>query len=167
MFGGVLAEKDSVRVCAIGEVDELNALLGVCRSFSQDEFIDTVLLELQNGLFDLGAFLASLGAVKGKNGISADSVTLLERRIDEVDAGLKELKNFILPCGGKVASHLHLARAVCRRAERTLCKLYKNEFDENAGGHELAYLNRMSDLLFVMARLSNAQSDVKDVIWKA
>jgi cob(I)alamin adenosyltransferase len=161
LFGGERVPKDALRIEAYGTVDELNSLLGLARAFGPPEQIDDIVRELQNELFTLGADLAT-PAAKMVRRIDADASALLERRIDRFDAELPPLKNFILPGGVQAAAVLHLARTVCRRAERLVVRLSRTEQDLGA---VLVYLNRLSDLLFVLARATNALSNVKDIPW--
>lgn len=154
LIGGVRVSKTDARICAIGEVDELNAMIGVLQTIKQT----TLFTEVQNSLFAIGARLAG-----GKTHPSLN-VELLERAIDEIDAKLPPLKNFILPGGTPFAAHAHLARAACRRAERAVIALQK-KFAVDAG--IIIYLNRLSDLLFMAARLDMAHKKKREVIWKA
>jgi cob(I)alamin adenosyltransferase len=172
LFGGDRVPKDDLRVQAYGAVDELNSALGLAhaRVFraetrGQDSIaIDEVLKNIQIDLFVLGADLAT---PKGKETsylprLDNTHVEALERLIDELDGQLPELKNFILPGGGSIGSILHYARAVCRRAERLTVTLARAE-DVSAIG--LQYLNRLGDLLFVLARYANQAADVQETEW--
>jgi len=166
LFGGKRVSKDQLRVEAYGTVDELNSLIGVIRSMKVRKRADAILQAVQNDLFVLGADLAS---PKGKKGggshvprIGQDHVFRLEKAIDEIEPELKALRKFILPGGTPVASHLHLARAVCRRAERCAVRLARSE---PLNPHTIPYLNRLSDLLFVLARWENMKSHVKEIFW--
>jgi cob(I)alamin adenosyltransferase len=166
LFGGQRVSKASVRVEAYGVVDELNSVLGVVRSEGAlDPERDALLGAIQSRLFDLGAELAN---PKGKDlGIplvdDAD-VALLEGAIDAAEAELPPLRTFVLPGGARAASLLHVARTVCRRAERRLVALAEHE--AGAVRPELIrYLNRLSDLLFVLARFANHRAGIPDVPW--
>jgi cob(I)alamin adenosyltransferase len=153
-------EKGHLRVEAMGAVDELNSLLGVLLAQEISSRIKPVLTALQDHLFDLGAELAAPGTAR----IDASRVRGLEQELDTLDAGLPPLTAFVLPGGTPAAAHLHLARAVCRRAERRLCQLAAQE-DEAVNEEAIRYLNRMSDLLFVMARTENGESGVTETLW--
>jgi cob(I)alamin adenosyltransferase len=164
LFGGARVKKASLRVDAYGTVDELNACIGVARSTKPDAFIDGVLAQVQVDLFTLGAELATVPGKEGNLSMTlvgdADSERL-ERAIDEAEKGLPALKNFVLPGGSPQAASLHLARTVCRRAERAVLGI-----DDAQPRMELVvYLNRLSDLLFVLARKANATLGVEDVPW--
>ncbi len=157
--------KDHPRVAAYGTVDELSSVLGVALACGLDERLAGELGRVQNELFHLGADLCVREADKaGRPGprIEARHVELLERTIDELNAMLPPLANFVLPGGSLGAAHLHVARTVCRRAERLLVALRR---DEAVGQHTLPYLNRLSDALFVMARWENWRRGVDDVLW--
>lgn len=164
LFGGERVPKDALRIEAYGSVDELNSLLGVVRSLKPKKKIDAIVELLQRQLFELGADLAT---PKGKSDahiprITAAHSTELEKIIDSLERKLKPLKVFILPGGSKVASQLHLARTVCRRAERAVVRLSRNE---NIGDDVIVYLNRLSDLLFVIARYANSLGGNREEKW--
>jgi len=150
--------KDSLRVSAYGEVDELNSVIGMLRVESLPAPIDTGLANIQHRLFDLGGELC----IPGHSAISDEQVTGLEVWLDELNADLTPLKDFILPGGSRAGAVAHLGRTVCRRAERAVVSLAKEE-TINATG--LAYLNRLSDLLFVLARVLNRDAGAADVLW--
>jgi cob(I)alamin adenosyltransferase len=164
LFGGARVSKASPRVEAYGTVDELNATLGLARAASPTAFTEAVLASTQVDLFTLGAELAT---VPGKEEslkmklLDAADYERLERAIDDAEKPLSELKTFILPGGTEVAARLHLARTVCRRAERELLCLN----DVPARSELLIYLNRLSDLLFTLARYENHAAGVPDVPW--
>jgi len=155
--------KSSARVEAYGTVDELNAMLGVVRA--QDGRVDFAheLEVIQSALFVVGAALAAPEPVKAGPGIEASSVASLEAWIDKFEAELPELKNFILPAGTPLASQLHLARTVCRRAERRVVSLAQAE---TVDPEVVKYLNRLADLLFVMARVANHRAGATEAEWK-
>lgn len=167
LFGGERVSKASARVEAYGEIDELNSVLGVVRTSTigregPDHF-DVLLGTIQSRLFDLGAELAN---AKGKDlGIplvdDAD-VEAMERAIDEAEVEVEPQKTFILPGGSKMAADLHVARCVCRRAERRLVALAS---DVEVRPVLVRYLNRLSDLLFTLARLANRRAGLLDVPW--
>ncbi len=165
LFGGDRVAKDSPRIDAYGAVDELNSLLGIIRALRLNKKIDRVLLGVQNDLFVVGADLATRRASKRSliPRISPSHVAALEKAIDSLQLSLRPLKTFILPGGTVAASHLHYARTVCRRAERSTVRLTRSEvINENV----LVYLNRLSDLLFVLARYANHSGKKKETEWK-
>jgi cob(I)alamin adenosyltransferase len=169
LFGGARVEKDAPRIEAIGAVDELNAVLGLALVDIADEDIAAVLTRIQNDLFYLGADLATPiedGVTHGKLSISrltAESAQLLELSIDHFETELNPLKQFILPGGCRLASNLHFSRTVCRRAERECVALAASE---TINSFIVIYLNRLSDLLFVMARVANKQVRMSDIPWQ-
>jgi cob(I)alamin adenosyltransferase len=170
LFGGQRVRKDDVRVEACGTVDELNALLGVAVSVSQDTDLARLITHIQHDLFSLGADLAtpeSAGERHGSavvNRVDDQAILSLEGEIDRLEAELAPLTRFILPGGHPLAAHLHNARTVCRRAERRCVRVLNSE---TANPNIVCYLNRLSDLLFVMARAANAHAGVQDVPWVA
>ena len=167
LFGGKRVWKDDLRIAAYGSIDELNALFGVAISDVKNEELVDVLMSIQNELFTVGADLAT-PLEKGNTGFVIPRVensfsTRLELLIDKFDSQLPDLKNFILPGGSRGASLLHLARTVCRRAEREIVALSKEE----AINSEIEiYVNRLSDLLFVLARFENKFNGMEDISWK-
>ncbi len=164
LFGGQRVSKDSLRIEAYGTIDEVNSFLGLAVSFTENEKTKEITGWMQDLLFVAGAELASPDADSSKvPHISEDDIRKAESYIDELSIGLDELKNFILPGGTKAASALHLARAICRRAERQIVALRKGE---KVSQELLIFVNRLSDLLFVLARFENASVGVKDVDWK-
>jgi cob(I)alamin adenosyltransferase len=163
--GGRRVAKDSSRLAAYGTVDELSSIIGTARSAGVCEDLDPVLASIQNDLFHLGADLCILEEDKDRvrgPGIEERHVDALEKLMDRLMAELPPLENFILPGGGPGAAHLHVARAVCRRAERETVALAGRE---PIGPHVISYLNRLSDALFVMARYENKQNALPDVTW--
>ena len=163
LFGGVRVSKACARVDAYGTVDELNATLGWARSTGLPPEVDRVLGHVQEDCFRLGAFLAAApGKDPGIARLTEADVTRLERAIDRLEDGLPPLKTFILPGGCEGAARLHLARTVCRRAERALVGLAAHEALDALFVH---WINRLSDLLFVQARAANAAAGVADVPW--
>lgn len=163
LFGGTRVSKASDRVAAYGDVDELNSVLGLARVHPIDEARDALLATVQSELFDLGAELAARpGKDTGVPKIEAAQVEALERAIDAAEAELTPLTTFILPGGSNGAAHLHHARTVCRRAERAVVTLATQD---DVRPDVLRYLNRLSDLLFVLARLANHRAGVNDVPW--
>ncbi|HFD78911.1 MAG TPA: cob(I)yrinic acid a,c-diamide adenosyltransferase [Gammaproteobacteria bacterium] len=151
--------KNDARVEAIGTVDELNSLLGVLLCKSPEEPQRTLLIRIQHRLFDLGGELS----IPGHELLSAADSEELERHLDELNAELPMLKEFILPGGSEAAAFCHLARAVCRRAERRLVDLAEQQ-DINPAA--LKYLNRLSDLLFVLARSLNRAEQHPETLWQ-
>lgn len=164
LFGGKRVGKDSVRIEAYGTVDELNSIIGICRSLKIARGIDRILETIQNDLFTLGADLATPRSAKRKSikRIEPPAIALLERHIDAIDRALPPLKNFILPCGSEAAAMLHYARTVCRRGERIAVRLSR---EEPVGKNPVVYLNRLSDLLFVLARRVNALDRIPEKKW--
>ncbi|MGH8247124.1 MAG: cob(I)yrinic acid a,c-diamide adenosyltransferase [Gammaproteobacteria bacterium] len=155
---GTRTAKSDRRIHAIGEVDELNSLVGVLLAEDPGEDISGILHDIQHGLFDLGGELSIPGSVI----VRPRHVDRVEKAIDRFNASLPPLKDFILPGGGKAPAVCHLARAVARRAERTLTGLGETE-DINAQGR--IFLNRISDLLFVLARVLARRSGAAEVLW--
>lgn len=168
LFDGTRVQKDVPRVEAYGDVDELNALLGVILSFIQDdEELRTHLLTIQRDLFALGAQLADpsarVEARRGeKAGFSEDKVTELENWIDQFESYLEPLRQFILPGGSKGGSALHHARTVCRRAERRIVSLGQ---EVDLAPAVIRYINRLSDFLFVSARVENMRKQRPEIPW--
>jgi cob(I)alamin adenosyltransferase len=162
LVDGSRVSKSSLRMTAIGEVDEANAAIGVAISALGDGDVADRLLTIQNDLFDLGADVATPGEVEGALRIVGSQVERLEREIDAMNSELAPLTSFILPSGSPGVAALHLARAIVRRAERAAVAL--NEA-EPLNPHLLAYLNRLSDHLFVAARFVAAREG-GDVLWQ-
>lgn len=153
LFGGRRLAKSSLRISAIGEVDELNACIGFARSLNGKYSKDSALEKIQRLLFAAGADLATPVDVPSKTKrIGAEETAWLEKEADEIHNQLKPLKNFILPGGSQRAAALHYARTVCRRAERAIVLLSEKESCNKA---LLPFFNRLSSLLFVLARLAN------------
>ncbi|MEW7978277.1 MAG: cob(I)yrinic acid a,c-diamide adenosyltransferase [gamma proteobacterium symbiont of Phacoides pectinatus] len=158
---GSRVNKESARIEAIGSVDELNSLLGVVIAHTTgDDRINTLLTTVQHRLFDLGGELA----LPGSRRIDPQAVTYLEQRLDELNQTLPPLQEFILPGGIPGAAHCHHARTVCRRAERRLALLAR-EPGGAVGASALGYLNRLSDLLFVVARVMARQNGGEETLW--
>jgi cob(I)alamin adenosyltransferase len=169
IWGGRRVNKDEARIEAIGSVDECNAAIGLALSDKgvPDE-VAGPLAAVQATLFVVGSELMAPereGSGASVPRLTEKHVTQLETVIDDLDARLPELRNFILPGGTPATAHLHVARAVCRRAERRVVAL--GHAEENVGEHVLAYLNRLADLLFVVARYVNHAAGVDDVIWRS
>lgn len=166
LFGGQRVPKDNLRIEAYGTVDELNAYLGQAIASSKSEEIKKNLCKIQNELFTVGSDLATPDNKKIKKEIprvNQEMIHKLENLIDKFDSKLPELRNFILPGGSMGASNLHIARTICRKIERRIVTLSK---EENIGEYILQYLNRLSDLLFILARYENLVSETPDVIWQ-
>ena len=167
LFGGPRVAKDEARVEAYGQVDELNACVGSCAAQTGHDDLRQVLVAMQNRLFDLGGTLAAPDPERRrKSGVpeaTAADVEELESHIDALERELEPLQRFILPGGTPAAAAFHAARTVCRRAERRVVSLHCLEPVAEAC---LGYLNRLSDLLFVMARVENRRAGVADVEWE-
>ncbi len=167
LFGGGRVPKDHPRVAAYGDVDELNSAIGVARAAQPAGFFDPLLASIQRDLFAIGGHLATpdpgrVARALEKAELADDRVAEFERSMDEADAELPPLRAFVLPAGSPKAAALHLARTVCRRAERSVVHL----------GHTdevpplfVTYLNRLSDLLFTLARVANRRQGQGDVTW--
>jgi cob(I)alamin adenosyltransferase len=162
LFGGTRVAKNDPRIESYGTVDELNSFLGVARAAWPASLIDATLHGAQMDLFEIGAHLASPGTSRFA-GVGAERIEQLERGIDAMEAELAPLKTFILPGGTPAAAHLHVARTICRRAERLVVAL-QDESPETQS--TIAYLNRLSDYLFVAARFANHAHGVADVPWQ-
>ncbi|MEZ4960749.1 MAG: cob(I)yrinic acid a,c-diamide adenosyltransferase [Saprospiraceae bacterium] len=164
LFGGQRLPKSHLRIEAYGTVDELNSYIGLVRDVSTDDHTRQVLKEIQDRLFMVGANLAS---DPSKNlsppDITLADLKLLENEIDRMDENLPPLKNFILPGGHTSVSFCHIARCVCRRAERLAVALHQEEPVEDS---VLQYLNRLSDYLFMLARKTSQDLGVGEVVWK-
>lgn len=162
LFGGGRVPKDDPRVRAYGDVDELNAWIGFVIAIHLPTFESNVLETIQRDLFTIGADLATPDAAKRRAALDAATVGALEQVIDSYDPKLKPLKNFILPGGSPKGAALHVARTVCRRAERSVVSLARSQ---QVNPLIIQYLNRLSDLLFVLARAVNMQTGHDDVAW--
>ena len=166
LFGGGRVSKTHPRVEAYGDVDELNAAIGLARAIEPMPRVDEVLVPLQRDLFAIGALLATPDRAKMKHqlekaNVDARRVTEMEHAIDDGDRELEPLKAFIIPGGSAKAAALHVARTVCRRAERRVIALV----DEEIPPIVVIYLNRMSDLLFTLARVANRRAGTGEVTW--
>jgi len=166
LLGGQRVPKDTLRVEAYGTVDELNSVLGIVRTENSDSQVDKILNQIQNELFELGADLANPrpSTRERVRRFEPNDAQPLEKLIDTLEAQLKPLTHFILPGGSPVAARLHFARTVCRRAERAVVRLSRNE---DIGEGITIYLNRLSDLLFVLARYANHVANVSETKWNA
>lgn len=168
LFGGDRVGKDAARVAAYGDVDETNAAIGVAVAAGIDADLDAPMAQIQSTLFDLGASLATPDPAHRKKagvaGVGAADVEGLEALIDRLEGGLEPLVTFVLPGGSSSAAAFHVARTVCRRAEREVVRLAGMD-GESVEETSLRYLNRLSDLLFVIARHENARQGIADVAW--
>jgi cob(I)alamin adenosyltransferase len=165
LYGGARVDKDDPRVEAYGTVDETNAVIGTARAASPPEAVERVLAELQADLFVLGAELACVAGKEDKlrmRLLDASDITRLESAIDDAEATLEPLQSFVLPGGSTAAAALHHARTVCRRAERRVLAAGRAA---PVRPEILVYLNRLSDLLFVLARRANRDAGVADEPW--
>lgn len=165
LSGGQRVPKDSLRVTAYGTVDELNSTIGVALASNLCDRLAEVLPVIQNELFHLGSDLSFIEEDKAKYPIpqiETRHVEKLEGLIDEMTAVVGPLQNFILPGGSAGSAHLHVARTICRRAERDVITLAR---EEGIGAHVIQYLNRLSDALFVMARYENHERGVAEPLW--
>ena len=173
LVGGARVTKDSARIEAYGTVDELNAAVGVVRAVNTarparsraGRELDAILRKLQNELFDLGGELATPPSEfrPGMFRVGAVEVKALETCMDRCQKDLQPLKSFVLPGGGRVSAFLHVARTVCRRAERDVLRLMRSE---DIGEWPLAYLNRLSDLLFVLSRWIGHHLGEREFLWE-
>ena len=161
--GNLRISKSHPRIISYGTVDEANAALGIVLANSLDDDIVKILTEIQNDLFLVGADLSNSNLNDMKNRVSLDKIEKLEQYIDQFESELPPLTNFILPGGDISAAQLHYVRTVVRRAETLVVQLSeKDEINANC----IKYLNRLSDLFFVMCRLINKRKDIDDVLWK-
>jgi len=162
LYGAGRVNKDDLRVECSGDVDELNSFVGLVRAELENKFQDTdsILFEIQNKLFTLGADLASPNASKVR--LAEEDVKFVENKIDEMEKELTPLKKFVLPSGSRAAALLHVARTVCRKVERRIVSLSKVE---NVGDFTISFVNRLSDLFFTLARVVNKRLDIKEVEW--
>jgi cob(I)alamin adenosyltransferase len=166
LLDGQRVSKDALRIEAYGTVDELNSALGVARSYKPSAELDAMLARIQDDLFILGADLArsSKNRAAVVPSIKAEHVSSLENVIDAIDARLTPLSSFVLPGGSPVGAQLHVARTICRRVERAIVRLSKAEM---VGPVCLAYVNRLSDVLFVLARFANRLDGAQETPWNA
>ncbi|HEY7220091.1 MAG TPA: cob(I)yrinic acid a,c-diamide adenosyltransferase [Candidatus Binatia bacterium] len=173
LVGGKRVPKDSPRIDAYGTIDELNSVVGLARVFNEEnrdagdghEFLDQVLCQLQDELFDLGSELATPPEFfkEGMYRVGQSEIERLEKLIDKCQEDLEPLKSFILPGGGRIGAYLHQCRTVCRRAEREILRLSRSEeVNQNA----LKYVNRLSDLFFVLSRWIAKQTGEPEYLWQ-
>lgn len=173
LVGGKRVAKDSPRIEAYGTIDELNSIIGIARSFNEEKlgesearrFLDGVLRAVQDELFDLGSELATPPEFfkPGMYRVGENEVKKLERLMDECQKSLEPLKSFVLPGGGRVGAYLHQCRTVCRRAEREILRLSRTE---KIGEGPLKYVNRLSDLFFVLSRWIAKQTGEPEYLWQ-
>lgn len=173
LVGGKRVAKDSQRIEAYGTIDELNSIVGIARAFNEERvgesearrFLDGVLRDIQDELFDLGSELATPPEFfkTGMYRVSEAEVKKLERLMDECQKNLEPLKSFVLPGGGRVGACLHQCRTVCRRAEREILRLSRTE---KIGEWPLKYVNRLSDLFFVLSRWIAKQTGEPEYLWQ-
>lgn len=170
LWGGLRAPKDALRIHAYGTVDECNAAIGVARAALQfsdaageTANLDELLAQIQDTLFVVGADLATPGEAARIPRVSTGDVEQLEQAIDRLEGALEPLRQFIHPGGTLAAAQLHLARTICRRAERWAVSLAR---EEPINPQVIPYLNRLSDFLFVGARVANARAGIPDVPWR-
>src|ERR1700724_2815283 len=166
---GERRKKYDLRVAAYGTLDEANAAIGIARLHTGgDGVLDAALSRIQNDLFDVGADLCTPGKGRGPDGarltVTQAQVDWLESEIDRLNDELAPLKSFVLPGGSAAAAYLHLARTICRRAERLIAEL-KDKRGASVGDEVLKYVNRLSDFLFVASRYANGKG-VRDVVWQ-
>ncbi len=161
--GGKRISKSSNRISAYGSVDEINSMLGIVLSHDIDKELSQLLTKIQNDLFVAGSDLSKPDLADQSNRITYAMIEFLEAKIDEFEKELEPLANFILPGGNLVASLIHYARTITRRAEIQVVILSK---DEKINNYCMMYLNRLSDLFFVIGRLINKRNKTSDIIWK-
>lgn len=165
LVGGKRVPKNSIRLESYGTVDELNSYLGMIRSFPIDPVISEELIEIQSRLFDVGGHLATDPEdtnVKIRLGVKENDIEMLEKGIDRMDAEVPPMKFFVLPGGNQVVSFCHIARTVCRRAERRILDL---SAETEANDLILKYINRLSDYLFILSRKLAHDSGVEEMKW--
>jgi cob(I)alamin adenosyltransferase len=167
LLGGKRVRKDNVRLEAYGTIDELNSLIGMIRNFEIEEYDQNLLSFIQNKLFDIGAFLSAVedGAeypLPKLNNISETEIKYLEQSIDLFSLRLPELKSFVIPAGSPLISWCNIARTVCRRAERRIVSIEEstNKYEEI-----IIFINRLSDLLFVIGRKYAVDNNVEEILW--
>lgn len=163
LIGNKRVKKSNLRIATYGQVDELNAAIGIILSSKLGKDIHDLLTRIQNDLFVVGADLANPNLDNKSNRVTSEMVLFLEKEIDRLEAKLSLITFFILPGGDMIASQVHLARAICRRAEIDVVKLSEADKINNEC---LVYMNRLSDLLFVVARTINKRKKISDVAWK-
>jgi cob(I)alamin adenosyltransferase len=173
LVGGKRVPMDSLRIEAYGAIDELNSIVGLARVFNEEsldageahQFLDEVLCQIQDELFDIGSELATPAEFfqQGMYRVSEDEVDRLEKLMDKCQEDLEPLKSFVLPGGGRVGAYLHQSRTVCRRAERDILRLSR---EEEVNPDVLKYINRLSDLFFVLSRWIAKQTGEQEYLWQ-
>lgn len=163
LIGNKRVKKSNPRIASYGVVDELNASIGIVLSSKLPKDIRILLTKIQNDLFVVGADLANPNLKNKSNRVTSEMITYLEKEIDRLEEKLDPITYFILPGGDLIASQIHLARAICRRAETNVVSLSEVEAINNLC---LIYMNRLSDLLFVVARTINKRKKISDIAWK-
>jgi cob(I)alamin adenosyltransferase len=173
LVGGKRVPKDSLRIEAYGTIDELNSIVGLARVFNEESidageahrFMDEVLCRLQDELFDIGSELATPPEFyqQGMYRVSGDEIDRLEKLMDKCQEELEPLKSFILPGGGRIGAYLHQCRTVCRRAERDILRLSR---EEEISPDLIKYVNRLSDLFFVLSRWIAKQTGEQEYLWQ-
>jgi cob(I)alamin adenosyltransferase len=165
LYSGQIVDKDNLRVETYGILDELNSAIGILKTYIENNLLLKDLQTIQNDIFKISSELATPADVPIKSFIPAvneEKIKDIENKIDKLDSQLDPLKNFILPGGSRGAAFCHLARTICRRAERTLISLNKTE---SIDSHIIVFINRLSDYLFVLARFINKEQNITDIIW--
>jgi cob(I)alamin adenosyltransferase len=173
LVGGHRVPKDSLRIEAYGTIDELNSIVGLARVFNEESldageahrFLDEVLCQIQDELFDLGSELATPPEFfqQGMYRVGSGEIARLEKLMDKCQKDLEPLKSFILPGGGRVGAYLHQCRTVCRRAERDVLRLSR---EEEINSDVIRYVNRLSDLFFVLSRWIAKQTGEQEYLWQ-
>jgi cob(I)alamin adenosyltransferase len=167
LLGGKRVRKDNIRLEAYGTIDELNSFIGMIRNFPIDDYDKNLLAFIQNKLFDIGSLLAA--EVDGAeyplpklNEITKNEISVLEQSIDRFDSNLSELKNFIIPAGSEIISWCNISRTVCRRAERRIISI---EDKDDKYLQIIVFINRLSDLLFIMGRKYAKDFNIEEILW--
>ena len=164
LIGGVRVTKNAPRIAAYGDVDELNSVIGIVIAETSHAPIKKSLTEIQSTLFTIGAQLATPTGSPGVQVVTSAQIDSLERQMDVITESLTPLRQFVLPGGGKTSAYLHLARTVCRRAERSVITLTQIP-NEKVDKWVIIFMNRLSDYLFTLARLANQLDKVDDIPW--
>jgi cob(I)alamin adenosyltransferase len=166
LYGGQTVDKDNIRVEAYGIIDELNSLIGLVITYVENPSLIEDLQNIQNNLFELSSELATPNDINNKSmdpAIGDKNIKDIEKKIDKIERQMDPLKNFILPGGSRGAAFCHLARTICRRAERKIVSLNKTELIHP---QIIIFVNRLSDYLFVLARYLNKEQDIAELPWR-
>lgn len=166
LIGGTRVKKHNIRLESYGTVDELNSQIGLIRAMQNDKTVEQILVVIQNKLFVIGANLAtedSISLIKKQLPCKKPDVEMLEKEMDRMNESLPELRNFVLPGGSQVAAVCHIARTVCRRAERRITELAENQ---SVDPILIKYINRLSDYLFVLSRYLNILRNSPEILWE-